>query len=219
VNKDLVKTMPADWADLLKADYASSVALTGDPKASNQAILSIMSAGMSRGAAPGKDSGTKGLEFMAELNKAGNFVPVSGKSGTIAQGQTPIVAGWDYNLLAWRDSLKGNPEMEVIVPKSGVLAGVYVQAISAFAPHPNAAKLWMEHLYSDEGQLAWLAGYCHPARFDAMSKAGKIPAELLAKLPPAEAYAAAVFPTIEEQAANKDVVTTGWDSTVGATVK
>lgn len=219
VNKDLVKTMPADWADLLKPEYAASVSLTGDPKASNQAILAIMSAGMSRGAEPGKDSGTKGLEFMAELNKAGNFVPVEAKSGTIAQGQTPIVAAWDYNLLAWRDSLKGNPPMEVIVPKSGVLAGVYVQAISAYAPHPNAAKLWMEYLYSDEGQLGWLKGYCHPARFDAMSKAGKIPADVLAKLPPAEAYAAAVFPTVEQQGANKEVVTTGWDTVVGATVK
>ena len=219
VNKDLVKTMPADWADLLKADYAGAVALTGDPKASNQAILAILAAGMSRGAEPGKDSGTKGLEFMAELNKAGNFVPVAAKSGTIAQGQTPIVAAWDYNLLAWRDSLNGNPPMEVIVPKSGVLAGVYVQAISAYAPHPNAAKLWMEYLYSDEGQLAWLKGYCHPARFDAMSKAGKIPAELLAKLPPAEAYAAAIFPTLDQQSANKEVVTTGWDKMVGATVK
>ena len=58
--------------------------------------------------------------------------------------------------------------VEVVVPKSGVLAGVYVQAISAFAPQPNAAKLWMEYLYSDEGQLGWLKGYCHPARFNAM---------------------------------------------------
>ena len=86
-----------------------------------------------------------------------------------------------------------------MIPKSGVLAGVYVQAISAYAPHPNAAKLWMEYLYSDEGQLGWLKGYCHPARFNAMSAAGKIPADLLAKLPPAEAYASAVFPTVEEQ--------------------
>ena len=56
-------------------------------------------------------------------------------------------------------ALKDNPAVEVVVPKSGVLAGVYVQAISAFAPHPNAAKLWMEYLYSDEGQLVWLKGY------------------------------------------------------------
>ena len=46
----------------------------------------------SGGAEPGEASGTKGLEFMAEMNKAGNFVPVSAKSGTIAQGQTPVVA-------------------------------------------------------------------------------------------------------------------------------
>ncbi|MFO1151498.1 MAG: ABC transporter substrate-binding protein [Alsobacter sp.] len=219
VNKDLVKTTPSDWADLLKPEYANAVALTGDPRASNQAILAILSAGMSRGAKPGKESGEKGLEFFAELNKKGNFVPVTAKSGTIAQGQTPIVAAWDYNLLAWRDSLKGNPPMDVVIPKTASLAGVYVQAISAYAPHPNAAKLWMEYLYSDEGQLGWLKGYCHPARFNAMVKAGKVPKELLDKLPPAEGYARAVFPTIEQQADNKAAVTGGWDKVVGATVK
>ena len=162
VNKDLVKNTPADWADLLKPEYANSFALTGDPRASNQAILAILSAGMARGAEPGTASGEKGLEFFAELNKAGNFVPVSGKSGTIAQGQTPIVAAWDYNLLAWRDSLKGNPPMDVVIPASSSLAGVYVQAISAYAPHPSAAKLWMEYLYSDEGQIGWLEGLLPP---------------------------------------------------------
>ena len=219
VNKDLVKNAPQDWADLLKPEYANSFALTGDPRASNQAILAILSAGMAKGAEPGTASGEKGLEFFAELNKAGNFVPVSGKSGTIAQGQTPIVAAWDYNLLAWRDGLKGNPPMDVIIPKSSSLAGVYVQAISAYAPHPAAAKLWMEYLYSDEGQIGWLKGYCHPARFNAMSAAGKIPADLLAKLPPAEAYAKAVFPTVEQQEANKAVVSGNWDKAVGAVVK
>jgi putative spermidine/putrescine transport system substrate-binding protein len=219
VNKDLVANNPTDWADLLKPEYANSVALTGDPRASNQAILALLSAGMSRGAAAGAESGQKGLEFFAELNKAGNFVPVSGKSGTIAQGATPIVIGWDYNLLAWRDGMAGNPPMDVIVPASGVLAGVYVQAISAYAPHPNAAKLWMEYIYSDEGQLGWLKGYCHPARFNAMAAAGKIPQDLLDALPPAAAYEAAYFATVEEQAANKEAVTTGWDSIVGANVE
>jgi putative spermidine/putrescine transport system substrate-binding protein len=220
VNKDLVENTPTTWDDLLKPEYAASVALTGDPRASNQAILAIMAMGMGRGAAPGEESGTKGLEFMAELNKAGNFVPVTGKAGTIAQGQTPIVAAWDYNLLAWRDSLAGNPPMEVIIPAGeNSLAGVYVQAISAYAPHPNAAKLWMEYLYSDEGQLGWLAGYCHPARFNAMVEAGKIPQDLLDKLPPAEGYARAVFPSVDAQGANKTVVSEQWDTVVGAKVE
>ncbi|MBC7313604.1 MAG: ABC transporter substrate-binding protein [Rhizobium sp.] len=219
VNKDLVKNTPADWADLLKPEYAGQVALAGDPRASNQAILGVLAAGLHKGAKAGEESGKAGLEYFAELNKAGNFVPVIAKAGTIAQGATPIAIAWDYNVLAWRDELAGNPPVEVVVPKTGVLAGVYVQGISAFAPHPNAAKLWMEYLYSDEGQNLWLKGYCHPARFNAMAKAGKIQKELLDALPPAASYEAAIFPTVEEQNANKTVVTGGWDSVVGANVQ
>ncbi len=219
VNKDLVENVPQDWADLLKPEYAGMVALAGDPRASNQAILGVLAAGMSTGAAPGAEAGKAGLEFFKQLNDAGNFVPVIGKAGTLAQGTTPIMIMWDYNALAARDTLAGNPPVEVVVPKSGVLAGVYVQAISAFAPQPNAAKLWMEYLYSDEGQLGWLKGYCHPARFNAMAAAGKIPQELLDALPPAESYEAAYFPTLEEVDANKAAVVEGWDATVGANVE
>ncbi|MGX5665120.1 ABC transporter substrate-binding protein [Rhizobium daejeonense] len=219
VNKDIVKETPKDWADLLKADYAGQFALAGDPRASNQAILGVLAAGLASGAKAGKEAGEAGLKYFAEVNKAGNFVPVIGKSGTLAQGSTPIVVAWDYNALSWKDTLAGNPPVEVVVPESGVLAGVYVQGISAYAPHPNAAKLWMEYLYSDEGQTAWLAGYCHPARFNAMSKAGKIPQALLDKLPPAASYEKAYFPTLEEVDANKAAVTAGWDSVVGANVQ
>jgi len=107
----------------------------------------------------------------------------------------------------------------VVVPATGVVAGVYVQGISAFAPHPNAAKLWMEYLYSDEGQLLWLQGYCHPIRFQDLAANKKIPADLMAALPPAESYSKAVFPTLDEQAAAKAVITKQWDSVVGANVK
>ncbi len=219
VNKDLVTNVPTDWADLLKPEYAGQVALAGDPRASNQAILAVLGAGLASGAAPGEAAGKAGLEFFKQLNDAGNFVPVIGKAGTLAQGTTPIVIMWDYNALAARDTLAGNPPVEVVVPKSGVLAGVYVQAISAYAPQPNAAKLWMEYLYSDEGQLGWLKGYCHPARFNAMAAAGKIPQDLLDALPPAASYEAAYFPTLDEVNANKKAVTEGWDATVGANVQ
>ena len=219
VNSDLVKTPPADWADLLKPDYKGQVALAGDPRASNQAIQGVYAAGLSTGANTPATAATAGLAFFASLNKAGNFVPVIGKSASLAQGATPIIIRWDYNSLADNDTLKGNPKVQTIVPASGVVAGVYVQAISAYAPHPNAAKLWMEYLYSDEGQLGWLKGYCHPIRFNAMSQAGKIPADLLAKLPPAAAYAKAAFPSLDDQKAANDVITKQWDTVVGANVK
>jgi len=219
VNTDIVKNVPKDWADLKKPEYANSVSLAGDPRASNQAVQAVYAAGLAAGEKDATKAGEAGLSYFAELNKAGNLVPVIGKSASLAQGSTPIVVAWDYNGLSWRDSLNGNPPVEVVVPTSGVVAGVYVQAISAFAPHPNAAKLWMEYLYSDEGQLGWLKGYCHPIRFNDLAEKGKVPKELLDKLPPAEGYAKAVFPTLDEQDKGKAAITTKWDSVVGANVQ
>ena len=161
-----------------------------------------------------------GLKFFADLNKAGNFVPVIGKAASLAQGATPIIIRWDYNALADRDTLKGNPQVEVVVPKTGVVAGVYVQAISAYAPHPNAAKLWMEYLYSDEGQIVWLKGYCHPIRFDDLVKNGKVPAG-----PPRQAAAGrglregGVPDARRSRAPAKEVITKQWDTVVGANVQ
>ena len=212
VNKDIVKTSPTDWADLLKPEFKNAVALAGDPRASSQAIQGVYAAGLSAAGGDAAKAGAAGLDFFSKLNKAGNFVPVIGKAASLAQGATPVVIRWDYNALADRDTLKGNPPVDVVIPKTGVVAGVYVQAISAYAPHPNAAKLWMEHLYSDEGQIGWLKGYCHPIRFNDLASKGKIPADLLAKLPPAEAYAKATFPTLAEQSAAKEVITKQWDA-------
>jgi putative spermidine/putrescine transport system substrate-binding protein len=219
INADIIKNPHRDWADLLKPEYKNAVALAGDPRTSNQAIQGVFAAGLSMAKGDVEKAAEAGLKFFGDLNKAGNFVPVIGKVASLAQGATPIIIRWDYNALADRDTLKGNPKVEVVVPRTGVVAGVYVQAISAYAPHPNAAKLWMEHLYSDEGQIAWLKGYCHPIRFQDLVKSKKVPADLLAKLPPAEAYEKAVFPTLEQQDRAKQVITKQWDTVVGANVK
>ncbi len=219
VNTDIVTEVPKDWADLLKPELANSVALAGDPRTSNQGIQAVYAAGLAAGATDAATAGAKGLEFFKELNAKGNFVPITAKAAPIAQGATPVAIAWDYNGLSWRDGFLDNPKAEVIVPASGVVAGVYVQAISAFAPHPNAAKLWMEYLYSDEGQLLWLKGYCHPIRFNDLAAKKAIPQDLLDKLPPAASYEKAVFPSLDEQAAFKDVITKQWDSVVGASIQ
>ncbi|CAM2195216.1 ABC transporter substrate-binding protein [Paraburkholderia sp. A1RI_3L] len=219
VNGDMIDKVPADWSDLLKPDYRNAVSLAGDPRTANQAIQAVFAAGLSQTKGNVAAADKAGLKFFADLNKSGNFVPVIGKAASLAQGTTPIIVRWDYNALADRDTLKGNPKVHVVVPKTGVVAGVYVQAISAYAPHPNAAKLWMEYLYSDEGQIGWLTGYCHPIRYNELISAKKVPQALLDKLPPAAAYKAAVFPTLAEQDAYKDTITKQWDGAVGANVK
>jgi putative spermidine/putrescine transport system substrate-binding protein len=218
VNTDVVKKKPENWADLLGSDYAKSVALAGNPSASVQALQGVLAAGLSNAAGDLERAAEAGLQFFADLNANGNFLPVAGGVSTLADKSTPIVIRWDYLALKDRDALKDGPKIEVIVPKTGVVAGAFAQALSASAPHPNAAKLWLEYLYSDEGQLAWLKAYCHPVRFKDLVEAGKIPQEIQDSMPPAAAYEAAVFPTPEQQAEVGAAISERWEATVGAEV-
>jgi putative spermidine/putrescine transport system substrate-binding protein len=214
INSQVVTNKPADWKDLLKADYKNQVALAGDPTVSNQAISAVWAAGIANGGS--LDDAAPGLAFFKQLNDAGNFVPIISKTANVASGETPIRIAWTYNALADKDSLAGNPPIEVVVPASGRFGGMYVQAISAYAPHPNAAKLWMDFLYSDQGQNIWLKGYCNPIRYDAMVKAGTVDSAAQAKLPDTSGTQ---LPTLDQITKATDVITKGWASQVGATVK
>ena len=216
VNREFVANPPLDWADLLKPEYKSQVALAGDPRASNQAIMAVYAAALASGG--GLGDARPGLDFFKDLNEAGNLVQYIANVDLVASGQAPIVIRWDYLGLGDRDALSGSANIEVILPQSGLLGGLYVQAISAYAPHPNAARLWMEFLYSDEGQILWLKGYCHPARFDDLISRDVVPPDLMAALPPAEPYTQALFPTLTQQDAAKTLITSGWDAVVGVDI-
>lgn len=215
VNSDIFPEAPTSFEDLKDPKYSNSIALPGDPRSGNSSMMTVYAGGMSTEKSGGADTLNAGIAYFKALKESGNLVPVNGTAQNLAQGTTPIYFDWDYNLLAMRDKLGGNPPVEVVVPSDSVLAGVYVQAISAYAPHPNAAKLWMEYLYSDEGQLLWLKGYCHPIRFNDLASRGVIPQDLLDNLPPAENYAKAVFPSLEEQDAAKSAVAENWGKEMG----
>jgi putative spermidine/putrescine transport system substrate-binding protein len=211
INKDVVKgDSPKDWADLLKPEFAHSVALAGDPLNSNQAIQTVQAASLANGGS--LDDATKGLEFFKQLNDAGNFVPTVAKQGTLVSGETPIVITWSYLALADRDSLKGSVNVEVVIPASGKFGGVYVQGISKTAPHPNAAKLWEEFLYSDAGQLWWTNAYCYTTRYSDLVARNVIPADIKAKLPD---VSGTVFPTLDQNTAAKTLVSDQWASVTG----
>ncbi len=219
INTDVVKTLPDDWGDLLKPDYAKAVALAGNPLTSNQAIQSIHAAGIAAGGKTATEAAAAGLGFFAKLRKAGNFVPLVGTAATLAEGTTPIIIRWDHGALADRQTLKGRANVAVVIPRSGNVGQHFIMALAANAPHPNAARLWLEHLYSDTGQLGWLAGHCHPIRYEDLVRRGKIPPELAARLPPAEAYENVIFPSLDRQAAAKDLITRRWNEMVGVDVE
>jgi putative spermidine/putrescine transport system substrate-binding protein len=212
-NTDVQPTVPADWSDLLKPIYHGQVALTGNPVKSNQAISSVWAAAFSNGG--GADSIQPGLDFFKKLNDAGNFVPVIASTATVVGGETPVRVTWTYKALSDKDAQAGKTNITVSVPTSGRFGGMYIQAISAYAPHPNAAKLWMEYLYSDEGQNIWLSGYCNPIRYDAMSKAGTLDPASKAKMPDSTG---AFLPTLDQITKATTDIAAGWPTTVGVVV-
>ncbi len=212
-NTAAVPTPPQDWADLLRASHRRQVALAGDPRVDTQATQSVFAASLSQ---PGGslDRAQPGLAFFRKLADAGNLLRTVATSATVGDGSTPIAIRWSN--LAVADQATGSPAIDVAIPEHGRLAGYNVQAISASARHPNAARLWMEFLFSDEGQIIWLGGGCNPIRFTAMQQADAIPAELLARVPDSSG---AVFPTPAQLDAATKVIHDGWDSVVGVDIK
>jgi putative spermidine/putrescine transport system substrate-binding protein len=213
-NMDVISEMPQDWEDLLKDIYKNKVALAGDVLKSNEAVMSVMAAGLSRTNGDIAAAPAAGLQFFKELNDKGNFIPVVADQGKIAQGETPLTVEWDYLSLANKDALAGNPPVDIVIPATGILGGPYAGAISAYAPHPAAARLWWNFVMSDEGQLLYLKGYAHPARYVDMTARGVVPADLAAKLPPAELYTKATFLTVEQQNVAKKEITDNWRKVV-----
>jgi putative spermidine/putrescine transport system substrate-binding protein len=213
VNTDVAKSVPRTWADLKKPEYKGMIALNGNPLGAGAAFGAVFAAALGNGGS--YDNIEPGIDFFGELAKLGNLNPAVATPASLIAGQTPIVINWDYLSLGYKKQAEGKAKIEVLVPDGAPPFGnFYCQAISAYAPHPNTAKLWMEFVYSDEGQLNFLGGYAHPIRFNALVKAGKVPPELLAQLPPAKAYENVRFATQEQSAKAQTALKDMWPRVV-----
>jgi putative spermidine/putrescine transport system substrate-binding protein len=164
--------------DLLKPEYKGKVALNGDPTQAGAAFSGVMMVALSQDGSA--DDIAPGVEFFRKLNEAGNFLPVDPTPATIESGQTPVVIDWNYLNASESKKL---PTWQVVVPPEHAVAGFYYQAINKDAPHPAAARLWQEFLYSDEGQNLYAIGGVRPVRADAMSAAGTLDKTVAATLP------------------------------------
>ncbi|HEY1420528.1 MAG TPA: ABC transporter substrate-binding protein [Candidatus Dormibacteraeota bacterium] len=165
-------------SDLLGSGFKNKVALAGDPTKSNQGLNGVIMAAVANGGS--LDDVSKGVAFFKQLKQAGNYVPVVGTASTVKLGQTPVLFEWDYlskshgaDVSSWK----------IFVPSNAIIGGYYSQAINKAAPHPAAARLWEEYLYSDAGQNLWLKGGARPVRMAAMTTAGTVNQTYAAALP------------------------------------
>jgi putative spermidine/putrescine transport system substrate-binding protein len=186
INTDAVKLDIKDWNDLLDPSLKNAVGIDGDPTKANDAFFAVWSAALANGG--GVDDIGPGIDFMNKLQQSGNLTAARASDANIISGEVKVAIKWDYLGLAVRDKANGAPNIKVTIPASGSLASPYADIVAAKAPHPNAARLWQELVYSDAGQLLFLKGYAHPIRYTVLNQAGKIPADLAAKLPSADLY-------------------------------
>jgi putative spermidine/putrescine transport system substrate-binding protein len=199
---------PTTVQDLLEPAYKGKVALNGDPTQAGAAFSGVVMASVGDGGSA--DDVSKGVDFFGQLKKAGNFLPLDPTPATIASGQTPVVIDWDYLNVA--QSAK-NPNWKVVVPQGAVVGSYYVQAISKDAPHPAAARLWEEFVYSDQGQNIWLKGGARPVRADAMQKAGTIDGQAFGALPKVDGTP--VFLSQQQTDAAKAALAASWPKVMG----
>ena len=207
---NLVKTPPKSFADLLNPIYKNQVALNGDPTSSNSAFLSVLATSIAAGGGmKGANNAQFALDYWKKLKASGNFVPVAATPATVAAGQTPILLDWDYLHAKYKDQ-SGRVDWKVVVPSDAVLGGFYAQAVVKNSPHPAAARLWQEFLYSDEGQNLWLEGGARPIRLDAMVKANTHNKSAFANLPPVPKNAKPIFPSLQQQLLARATITPAW---------
>jgi putative spermidine/putrescine transport system substrate-binding protein len=189
--------------DLLKPEYKGKVALKGDPSTDPASLAAVLMASVAEGGS--LDDISNGVTFFHLLRTKGSFTKTQATAATVKAGTTPVVFDWEFMA---RAHLGDVPTWQVMVPTEALIGGYFAQAINKDAPHPAAARLWEEYLYSDEGQNLWLRAGDRPVRMQAMLDAGQIDATAAAALPPV--VGKPMFITPDQQTTALAYLSTHW---------
>jgi putative spermidine/putrescine transport system substrate-binding protein len=209
----VIKKAPTKIEDLLGSEYKGKVAIKGDPTQANEAASAVYLAALQSGGSA--DDIQKGIDFFGKLKSAGNFLAVTPTQATVASGETPVVIQWSYNNLAWGEAggAAGNADYKTTVLPGTALGSYYNQAINADAPHPAAARLWEEWIYSPEVQNLYLASGAYPATLQAMESNKTVDAAVLKKVGAAPKNFVQL--TADQATKAAGLLTSSWASTVG----
>ncbi len=209
-NLKIVHTCPTSWAALADPQYKGDVALNGSPVSANAALSAVWAAALNNGGS--LSNIMPGVAFFKKLQSNGNFNSTDCNAASLLEaGQCPIVINWDYLNVAGAWGLPSTTQWKVVDPTGAPFAAFYDQAVSKYAPHPAAARLWEEFLYSAQGQNIWLQGEARPVELAAMVKAGTEDKAAYAKLPVVKTPMKA-FPTTAQATAAGQAIASNWTS-------
>lgn len=171
-----------DIKDLLDPKFAGVVALNGNPNEAGAAFNGVVMTALATGGS--LDDISTAIDFWVQVKEAGNFYSGDAQPATIQSGEVGVDIDWSYNMPGYAKALQPEGiEWKVFVPAGAALGSYYNQAVNIDAPHPAAARLWQEFLFSPEAQNLWLKGGANPVLQAAMIEAGTIDKAALDALP------------------------------------
>lgn len=207
VNADMVD-VPTGFGDLLDPQYRGKIAV-GDPREGASVLATVFAAALANGGS--LDDIQPGIDFFAELAEGGYLVNASSNAAALSTGEAAVTFDWNYNFTGIRGEVEqSGVDLQVVVPEDGVFGTYYAQPITVDSPQPNAARLWVEWLLSDEGATAYARGGAVPARFATMAERGTLPQDALDMLPDADTLAEITFPTLAQGEAATQLVVDQW---------
>lgn len=179
------------------------------PARAASSIAAVFAASLANGGS--LDDIQPGIDFFAELAESGNLTTVSDAASGMTTGEAAIIFDWNYNWLGREEQLKRDGvNFEYFVLEDGVFGNFYAQPVTIGAPQPNAARLWVDWLTSDEGSEQYALGGAIPARFTELAEAGKLSDEALAALPDPAIVAKVELPSAEQGDAANQIIATQW---------
>ncbi|GAC1312940.1 MAG: ABC transporter substrate-binding protein [Chloroflexota bacterium] len=132
---------PASWFDLASPKYRSKM-IVNDPR--------VPSGGQSLAWFISEHYGQSGAEFLRKLGEQDMQYEASAPrmAEEVARGERPIA--WPVQWASYRANQ--GPDVKFLQPTEGLYYSIANAVIVKDAPHPNAAKLWIEWEVSSEGQ-------------------------------------------------------------------
>ena len=162
VNTKIVKNVPTSWADLTRAEYKNSIVYL-DPRSTGQGQVVTFAATFANGG--DMDNVVPGIDYLAGLHESGNVLRVVGTTpyAQFLKGEIPIWIGYENDGLKakYRDGMGG--DIAVVIPKEASAAAPYAISLVKNGPDPNAGKLWLNFIMTDQGQARFADGFVRPS--------------------------------------------------------
>lgn len=196
--------------DLLDPKFKGKIALNGDPLGSSAAMNGIFMVNKALGGT--FDDVSKGVAFFKKLKDAGNFINVNPTEATIASGQTPVVIDNGYiQAGVVKNMAAAGKVWKMFTPAS--VGSTYNSAVSAWAPHPACARLWMEYSLGETGATVFATGGATPTTWVWLLKTKRASAAGIASI--GKSKIAAEAATAAQTAAARAYLKTAWPAAVG----